>query len=219
MPTPSPKAVSAPYPATLDLAHALVVVLGAGKVAAQKLKGLPEGVAQVRVVGPKAHADVLAWLKKHPQAAHLARPFEPGDLRGCRLLFCCTPDADVNAFAARQAKAIGAWVCQASEPDQGDLRVPAVISAAGLQMTLSTGGASPALAKALRAHFEKTLKASDLGFVLAEMKKLRPLLKKDPALKTALLKRLGTPQALALMLDKRSKAGRAKLQKALRPGR
>ncbi len=167
----------------------------------QKLKGLPEGVAQVRVVAPKAHAEVLAWLKKHPKAEYLARAFEPGDLRGCRLLFCCTPDAELNAFAARQAKALGAWVCQAAEPDQGDLRVPAVISAAGLQMTLSTGGASPALAKALRAHFEKSLKASDLGFVLAGMKKLRPALKKDPAAKAALIKQIASCMAAGLGAD------------------
>jgi precorrin-2 dehydrogenase/sirohydrochlorin ferrochelatase len=210
---------SALYPASLDLAHALVVVLGAGKVAAQKLKGLPEGVGQVRVVAPHVHAEVQAWLKKHPQAEHLARTLEPGDLRGCRLLFCCTPDTDLNAFAARQAKALGAWVCQAAEQDQGDLRVPAVVAVAGLHMTLSTGGASPALAKALRAHFEKSLKASDLAFVLGDLKKLRPTLKKDPALKAALIKRIASPVALALMLAPRNKVRHTKLKKMLRPTR
>ncbi len=208
--------MSALYPANLDLSRALVVVLGAGPVAAQKLRGLPEGTQQVRVVAPQADAEVKAWLKAHPQAEYLQRGFEPGDLRGCRVLFCCTPDADLNAFAARQAKALGAWVCQAAEPDQGDLRVPAVIAAAGLQMTLSTGGASPAMAKALRQHFEKSLKGSDLAFVLAELKKLRPLLKKDPKLKAALLKRLAVPKAVELMLKPRSKAGRAALQKLLK---
>ena len=209
--------MGASYPATLDLSQALVVVLGAGAVAAQKLKGLPEGTAKVRVVGPQAHPDVQAWLKKHPKAEYFARNFEPADLRGCRIVFCCTPDADVNAYAARQAKALGAWVCQAAEPDQGDLRVPAVIEAGGLQLTLSTGGASPALAKALRAHFEKTLKGSDLAFVLAELRKLRPQMKKDPKFKAALLKGLVGPSALALMLAPRTKTSHAKLQKLLRP--
>ena len=122
----------------------------------------------------------------------------------------------MNAFAARQAKALGAWVCQAAEPDQGDLRVPAVVSVAGLHMTLSTGGASPALAKALRSHFEKSLKGSDLAFVLTELKKLRQALKKDPKVKEALVKRIASPAALALMLSPRNKAKRAKLQKLLK---
>lgn len=208
--------MSALYPANLDLSHALVVVLGAGPVAAQKLRGLPEGTQHVRVVAPQADAEVKAWLKAHPGAEYLQRAFEPGDLRGCRVLFCCTPDADLNAFAARQAKALGAWVCQAEAPDQGDLRVPAVIAAAGVQMTLSTGGASPAIAKALRQHFEKALKGSDLAFVLAELKKLRPALKADPKLKAAMLKGIASPKALDLMLKPRSKAGRAALTKLLK---
>jgi precorrin-2 dehydrogenase/sirohydrochlorin ferrochelatase len=204
------------YTATLDLAQALVVVLGAGKVAAQKLRGLPQGVGQVRVVAPQAHAETLAWLKAHPRAEHLARPFEAGDLRGCRVLFCCSSDAELNTFAARQARALGAWVCQGAEPDEGDLRVPALVAVAGLHMTLSTGGASPALAKALRQHFEKSLQASDLGFVLAQLKKLRPRLKKDPATKEALTLRIASPKALALMLAPRSKARRSQLQKLLK---
>ncbi len=187
-------------------------------MAAQKLRGLPEGVKKVRVVAPRARPQVVAWVKAHPQAEWLRRPLEPGDLRGCRLLFCCTPDPELNAFAARQAKVLGAWVCQAAEPDQGDLRVPAVVSAAGMQMTLSTGGASPGLAKALRARFEKTLKASDLGFVLAKLKELRPGLKRDPGRKTALLKRLTSPAALDLMLASRSAFRHARLKKLLRPG-
>jgi siroheme synthase-like protein len=209
--------MAALYPATLDLSQAGVVVLGAGKVAAQKLKGLPAATKFVRVVAPQASPEVLAWIKKQPGAEHRARPFEPGDLRGCRLLFCCTPDAELNAFAARQARALGAWVCQAGDADEGDLRVPAVVSAAGLQLTLSTGGASPAMAKALRAHFEAWLKASDLAWVLAELKKMRPALKKDPKAKEALLKRLTAKAALDLMLAKRGKTGRARLQKLLRP--
>lgn len=208
--------MAALYPANLDLSHALVVVLGAGQVAAQKLKGLPEGTQQIRVVAPQAHEDVKAWLKAHPHAEYLNRSFEPGDLRGCRVLFCCTPDAELNAYAARQAKALGAWVCQAAEPDQGDMRVPAVIAVAGLQLTLSTGGASPAIAKALRQHFEKSLKGSDLAFVLGELKKLRPQLKKDPQLKAALLKRIASPKAVELMLQPKSKARRGALQKLLK---
>jgi precorrin-2 dehydrogenase/sirohydrochlorin ferrochelatase len=204
------------YSAVLDLSGATVVVLGAGAVALQKLKGLPEAVGRVRIVAPKASAEVKAWAVAHPQAELLLRPFEGGDLRGCRLLFCCTADADVNAFAARQARALGAWTCQAAEPAQGDLRVPAVIRVAGLLLTLSTGGASPALAKALRQRLESQLKGSELGFVLAELGKRRAALKADPKAKAKLLKALTAPKALDLILAPRSAARRQKLQKILR---
>ncbi len=207
---------SAFYSAVLDLSGATVLVMGAGAVAWQKLQGLPAGLGRVRIVAPQASPEVKAWAAKRPEAELLLRPFEPEDLRGCRLLFCCTPDADVNAYAARQAKALGAWVCQAAEPSQGDLRVPAVIRAAGLLLTLSTGGASPALAKALRARIEKLFKGSDLAFVLAELGKRRAALKADPKAKARLLKALTAPKALDLMLAPRSPARHKQLLKLLR---
>lgn len=204
------------YPATLDLSDAGVLVLGAGAVALQKLKGLPAGVGKVVIVAPQAGPEVRAWAAKHPQAELRLRGFEPQDLRGCRLLFCCASDADANAYAARQARALGAWVCQAAEPAQGDLRVPAVIEAAGLLLTLSTGGASPAIAKALRQRLEKQLKGSDLAFVLAELGKRRAALKADPKAKAKLLKALTAPKALDLMLAPRNAARHKQLLKLLR---
>lgn len=205
------------YPATLDLTGASVLVIGAGAVAQQKLKGLPLGLKSVRVVAPKALDGVKAWVAKRPEAELLLRPLEGADLKGCRLVFCCADDADVNAFAARQAKALGAWVCQAQDPSQGDLRVPALVQAAGVQMTLSTGGASPALAKALRAHLGSWLKASDLEWLLKRLEALRPKLKQDAALKERLLKRLTDPKALALVLAAKSKDRRKRLEKMLKP--
>jgi precorrin-2 dehydrogenase/sirohydrochlorin ferrochelatase len=131
-------------------------------------------------------------------------------------VFCCASDPEVNAYAARQAKALGAWTCQAADPAQGDLRVPAVIQAAGLHMTLSTGGASPAMAKALRHHIEAWLKASDLQWVLAALDKRRPALKADPKAKVKLLKALTAPKALALILAPRSAARRRQLERLLK---
>lgn len=209
-------AARALYPAVLDLTGAGVTVLGAGAVALQKLKGLPKGAAWIRVVAPQASPAVKAWVAKRPEARLELRAFEPADLRGCRLLFCCTPDRDVNAYAARQARALGAWTCQAAEPSQGDLRVPAVIAAAGLLLTLSTGGASPALAKALRRRLEAWLKASDLAWVLDQLERRRPALKADPAAKQRLLAAVSAPAALELMLAPRSAARRKRLEKLLR---
>lgn len=204
------------YPATLDLSGTVVLVLGAGAVALQKLKGLPEGVRAVRIVAPQASPEVKAWAARHPKARLELRAFEPGDLRGCRLLFCCTSDPEVNAFAARQARALGAWVCQAADPAQGDLRVPAMIRAAGLLLTLSTGGASPALAKALRRRLESQLKAGDLAFVLSELARRRAALKAEPKAKARLLKALTAPKVLDLILAPRSPARRRQILKLLR---
>lgn len=204
------------YPAVLDLTGAGVTVLGAGAVALQKLQGLPRGLAWVRVVAPQASPEVEAWIRRRPEARLERRAFEPADLRGCRLLFCCTSDKEVNAYAARQARALGIWTCQAAEPSQGDLQVPAVVDAAGLLVTLSTGGASPALAKALRKRLEAWLKSSDLAWVLRQLERRRPQLKADPVAKRRLLAALCSPAALDLMLAPRNPVRRRRLEKLFR---
>ena len=200
------------YPAILDLAGAHVVVLGAGRVAAQKLKGLPLGLASVRVFAPQARPAVAAWVKRRPRARWLKRPLRAADLRGCRLLFCCSDDAKANARAAAWAHGRGAWVCQAAEPSQGDLRVPSTFKAAGLSLTLSTGGASPALAKALRQRLQTQLNASDLAWLLAQLGRRRQAFKADPKAKAALLKRLLQGQGLDLAMAPRRADRRRALQ-------
>jgi precorrin-2 dehydrogenase/sirohydrochlorin ferrochelatase len=191
------------YPAVLDLRAARVLVLGAGRVAAQKLTGLPAGLASVQVFAPEARPAVLAWVRRHPEAVWLKRPLRAGDLKGCRLCFCCSDSALANARAAAWARARGAWVCQAAEPNQGDLRVPSTFKAAGLSLTLSTGGASPALAKALRLRLQKQLNASDLAWLLAQLGKRRRAFKADPLAKAAVLKRLLLGRGLDLALAPR----------------
>jgi siroheme synthase-like protein len=210
-------AARALYAATLDLTGATVVVVGAGAVALRKIQGLPAGVKRVRVVAPQVSGPVAALAKARPEIEIVQRAFEGGDLRHCRLLFCCASDAGVNAFAALQARALGVWVCQASDPEDGDLRVPAVVHAGGIAMTISTHGASPALAKALRIHFERLLKASDLAWLLARLEALRPRMKADPALKERLVGRVTEPANVARALAPRSKAGRERLQRLLKP--
>jgi precorrin-2 dehydrogenase/sirohydrochlorin ferrochelatase len=205
----------AAYPAVLDLRGARVLVLGAGRVALQKLKGLPAGVAQALVVAPAARPALKAWAARRPWVKLALRPLKAADLKGCRILFCCADDAAANAQAARWARARGAWVCQAADPSQGDLQVPAQFTAGGLTLTLSTGGASPALAKALRQRLQGQWAASDLAWLLAQLERRRAGLKLAPAAKRALLDRLTAPSSLDLALAPRSAQNRRRLQALL----
>jgi precorrin-2 dehydrogenase/sirohydrochlorin ferrochelatase len=205
----------ASYPAVLDLRGARVVVLGAGRVALQKLKGLPAGLERALVVAPQARPALAAWAAKRPWVELALRTLRAADLKGCRLLFCCADDAPANAQAAGWARGRGAWVCQAAEGPAGDLQVPAQFKAGGLRLTLSTGGASPALAKALRRRLQAQLSASDLAWLLAQLRRRRAALKSDPAAKRALLRRLTAPAALDLALAPRRADRRRRLRSLL----
>ncbi|MGH7441995.1 MAG: precorrin-2 dehydrogenase/sirohydrochlorin ferrochelatase family protein [bacterium] len=207
---------AASYPAVLDLGGLEALVLGGGAVALRKLRGLPEGMKRIRVVAPKFSAALRIWARRHTEVQLLSRVFRPTDLVGCRLLFCCSNDAEANAVAARRARRTGAWVCQAQDPAQGNLSVPARARAGGLLLTVSTGGASPALAKALRVHFEDQLKASDLPWLLGQLRRRRAGIKSASDHKTRLIRRLADPKVVAVALGPRTARGRRRLEALFR---
>lgn len=141
------------YPVFLDLRGRSVLVAGAGKVALRKVKGLLEAGANVTVVSPRCEegfAGLNVTLRK--------RRFRPSDVvDGMALVFAATDDRKVNQAVALAAarKRIPANVADA--PGECDFLVPARLRHGGVQIAISTGGASPRLAKGLREKLEKSL--------------------------------------------------------------
>jgi precorrin-2 dehydrogenase / sirohydrochlorin ferrochelatase len=136
------------YPVYLDLSEVPVLVVGAGPVAARKVEGLATAGAFVRVVAP----DVSPSLKRELVAELRQRPFEAADLDGVRLVVTATGDRTVDGAVAAPASAAGLWVNAADQPADCTFILPAVARNGPLSIAVSTGGASPALARRLRDH-------------------------------------------------------------------
>jgi precorrin-2 dehydrogenase / sirohydrochlorin ferrochelatase len=136
------------------------VVVGGGAVAARKARTLHEAGAEVVVVSPEVH----------PQLRDLGvevreRPYEPGDLEGADLAFAATDRREVNAAVAREAHARGVRVNVADRPVEGDFAVPSTLRRGGLQVAVSTGGASPTLARRIRGELEEVFGPEWAGVV------------------------------------------------------
>ena len=80
------------------------------------------------------------------------RPYQPADLEGVRLVVTATGDATVDATVAADATAAGIWVNAADQPADCSFILPAIARRGPLAIAVSTGGASPALARRLRDH-------------------------------------------------------------------
>ena len=87
------------YPAFLKLDGRRAVVVGAGPVAASKLRGLLDAGADVTVVAPAAVAEVAA-----AGVTRVERDFRPSDLDGAWLVVAAATPA-VNREVARAAEA------------------------------------------------------------------------------------------------------------------
>jgi len=145
--------MSAYYPVFLDLTDASVLVIGGGPVAEGKVDGLLAAGATVTVVSPTVTPRLAGWAAAG-RIEHLARAYEPGDLARRRLALVATDDPAVSGAVAAEGRARGIWVNAADEPARCDFILPAVIRRGRLVVAVSTGGASPAAARAIREELE-----------------------------------------------------------------
>lgn len=83
------------------------------------------------------------------------RPYRQGDLEGAFLAFTATDSREVNAAVAREARERGVPVNVADNPAEGDFAVPSTLRRGRLQVSVSTGGASPTLARRVRSALEE----------------------------------------------------------------
>ncbi len=148
------------YPIFLDLSSRRCVVVGGGEVANRKARKLLQARARVVVISPEIGAE----LESVAVEIH-RRPYREGDLEGAYLAFAATNSREVNAAVAREARGRGVPVNVADEPSEGDFALPSTLRRGRLQVAVSTGGASPTLARRIREELEEAFGPEWAGIV------------------------------------------------------
>ena len=136
------------------------MVVGGGGVAARKVGKLLEAGADVVVISPEVRPELGSM---DVEIQH--RTYEYGDLAGAYLAFTATNAREVNAAVAREAKERGVPINVADSPSEGDFAVPSTLRRGRLQVAVSTGGASPTLARRIRSELEEAFGAEWAGVV------------------------------------------------------
>ena len=133
------------YPVNLVLAGRPCLVVGGGRVALTKVRGLADAGARVRVVAPEVVPEVAAVA----DVVEL-RPYRPGEAAGYRFVIAATGDPQVNQQVYDDGEAAGVWVNSADDPQRCSAILPARVRQGRLTLTVSTGGHSPAVAAWVR---------------------------------------------------------------------
>ena len=138
------------YPIQLDLKGKPCLVVGGGEVALRKVRALVEAGAEVTVVAPEMHPKLraLGGVERRERA------WRDTDLHGVFLAIVATDDAVTNRAVARDAQDLGCLVNVVDCPALSNFIVPATLRRGELAISVSTGGASPALARRLREKLE-----------------------------------------------------------------
>jgi siroheme synthase-like protein len=144
------------FPVSLDLARRACVVVGGGMVAERRIEALLRAGADVTVISPTL-TPTLATLAESGLFRHVDRVYDKGDLDGATLAFTAVDDAAVSAAVSRDARERGVWVNAADDPAHCDFILPGVVRRGVLTVAVGSGGASPALTRALREHLDDAL--------------------------------------------------------------
>lgn len=135
-------------PIMLKLEQKKVVIVGGGNVAMQKVTALLDMQALITVVSPVLHEKMIPFVQQ-AQIIWLEKSFEPNDIEGAFLIFAATNDVKVNE-AVEAAKKEGQLLNRADNQRVSDYITPASIRRGPLVLSVSTSGASPALARKIK---------------------------------------------------------------------
>ena len=161
------------YPVYLNLAGKRCVILGGGAIAQGKLAALRDAGARITVISPQS----TAGIKQAAQRGHvtlLQREYQPGDLEGAFIAVAATNVWHVNRQIYEEAEERGVLLNVVDDPDQCTFIAPSIVRRDPITLAISTGGASPALARKMRETLseDKVLQWADLAGVLAQARRV-----------------------------------------------
>ena len=144
------------YPIMLNIEGKRCVVVGGGNIALRKIRMLLDCGADVTVVSPKPHLGVAKLSEK--KAIHLIhRNYKFGDLMDATIAVASTDVREINRMVAHEANQLGIPVNVVDDPRLSSFIVPSFFRRENLTIAVSSAGTSPALARKIRTHLEKSL--------------------------------------------------------------
>ena len=163
-------------PAFLDVRGKRCVVVGGGEVALRKATLLVRAGARLHVVAP----DLCAALKTLcEQSGSLVCPieFQPCCLGGATLVIAATDSLEVNTRVSEHAQTLGIPVNVVDQPELCTFIVPAIVDRSPILVAISSGGASPILARSIKGLIDSLLPAR-VDRLAGLLRELRAAIKK-----------------------------------------
>lgn len=146
-----------PYPVMFNIQGEPIVVVGGGKVALRKVMSLLACGGKVTVIAPKLEPE-LEQMAQEGRIKWIERPFEESMLQSDPLpilVFGTADEREVGLRISRAASVLGIPCNIADAPELCTFIVPATVNQGDLTIAISTGGASPALARRIREDLER----------------------------------------------------------------
>ena len=159
------------YPIFVDLHNKNVLVVGGGEVAERKILNLLRYGCRIHVVSPELTSQ-LEKLVAEKKIQHIPEQSLNEAMSESYMVIAATDDPVVNGQIASRAKERGLLFNAVDQPRDCNFIMPSIVKSGDLQIAISTGGKSPALAKKIRKEMQ-TLFGSEYGSLVELLGMLR----------------------------------------------
>jgi uroporphyrin-III C-methyltransferase/precorrin-2 dehydrogenase/sirohydrochlorin ferrochelatase len=163
-------------PIFFNIAGRPCLVVGGGEVAIRKVRQLRRVHAEVHVMAPLL-CDGLAELQAQGDIYYHPQKFQDDIINTYVLVIAATNDRQVNEKISTLAQANKIPVNVVDQPELCSFIMPSLVDRDPVQIAISTGGASPVLARLLRSRLE-TMIPSSYGRLAMLMQEFRDTVKK-----------------------------------------
>jgi precorrin-2 dehydrogenase/sirohydrochlorin ferrochelatase len=160
------------YPVNLVVSGRPCLVVGGGRVAAQKVAGLLECGADVHVVA----TSVSEAVRQIPGITWDERPYAAGDVEGYWLVMAATDDPETNRAVHADGERRHIWVNSADDTANCSFILPSRIRRGPLLVTFSTSGEAPSVARWMRRSYDEEFGdeyVTMIDLVAAERRKIQ----------------------------------------------
>lgn len=147
------------FPIFLSLKNKPCLVVGAGAVALRKIELLLKAEAAISVIAPEISSGVTALQQRYPLEIK-QRPFQKDDVKAFQLIVSATNLLELNKVVAEAATAHEKLINVVDSPELSSFIFPAIIDRSPIIAAVSSGGASPVLARLLRMRIESLIPAA-----------------------------------------------------------
>jgi siroheme synthase-like protein len=137
------------FPLFFDMNRLPCLLIGGGKVAAHKADTLMSSGCRITVIAPDA-GEQIRGLAARGEIQWRVREYNEGDCTGFGLVIAATPHREVNRKISLEARNKGIPVNVVDDPELCSVIFGAVWQEGSLSAAVSTGGAAPFVASAIR---------------------------------------------------------------------
>jgi len=164
------------FPAYINLKNKRILLVGAGKIALEKLEKLLDFSRDIEIISEEYNSDFLALVQQE-QLVYRQRKYKTKDIEGFDIVIVATNSEALYKSIYQESRSFRILVNCVDNANYCDFIFPSYIKKGDLTIAISTSGTSPAFAKQLRQYIEKLIPSSVENF-LEEMKILRKTLPK-----------------------------------------